>query len=77
MIATRGAVASFHCLIDEPCLRSFAYSSALRYADDATASALDADADARVVHQVEHLRHAAALLGADELADADRRCRRS
>ena len=36
MIATRGAVASFHCAIDEPCLRSFAYSSAFRYAADAT-----------------------------------------
>ena len=30
-------VASFQCVIDEPCLRSRAYSSALRYALDATA----------------------------------------
>ena len=36
MIDTRGAVASFHCVMCEPCLRSRAYSSALRYAVDAT-----------------------------------------
>jgi hypothetical protein len=32
--------------------------------------ALQADADAGEVHQVEHLAHAALLLGADQLADA-------
>src|SRR5262249_44619841 len=33
-----GAVGSFHCEMCGPCLRSFAYSSALRYALDATAT---------------------------------------
>ena len=40
MIGTRGAVASFQNLIDAPCFRSRAYSSALRYADDATETLL-------------------------------------
>jgi len=36
MIATRGAEASFHALMLEPCLRSRAYSSAFKKALDAT-----------------------------------------
>ena len=44
MIGTRGAVGSFQCVMRAPCLRSFAYSSALRYALDATRDALHADA---------------------------------
>ena len=38
MIGTRGAVASFQCVMLAPCLRSFAYSSAFRYALEATAT---------------------------------------
>ena len=36
MIGTRGAVASFHCLIELPCLRSLAYDSAFKYVANST-----------------------------------------
>ena len=36
MMGTRGAVGSFQCAMFAPCLRSFAYSTALRNAVDAT-----------------------------------------
>ena len=36
MMATRGTVGSFHDVMGAPCFRSLAYSSAFRYANEAT-----------------------------------------
>ena len=61
MIGTRGAVASFQCLIERALLAVLRVLERVEVRGRRDREALHADGDARAVHQVEHLRHALLL----------------
>ncbi len=67
MIGTCGTAGSLP-VTGRPCGRSRAYLQRLQVAGVAERGRAEADADARLVHHVEHVGQAAVLL-ADELAD--------